>query len=66
MLRKDMAWPNGTEDAAAITQRGKRRVTLTAHMARFVSVARWESFGWKVLGADYFPYLEAARDEGLL
>ena len=65
-LRKDMAWPTGTADALALASRGKRRVTLTAFAARHVTPARWESFGWKFLGAEFFPYLDAARNEGLL
>lgn len=66
MLRKDMAWPTTIEDATKLGETGRRCVTLTAHAARYVTVRRWESFGWKFHNAELFPYFEAARAEGLM
>jgi hypothetical protein len=59
MLRRDQAWPADTRSALAIGERGRRRVTLTAAVARHVAVARWASFGWRVEDADLFPYAQA-------
>lgn len=64
MLRHDMAWPEDTDAAATITQRGRRSVRLTAHKARFVTPERWESFGWHFEGKALFPYAHYAAGNG--
>jgi hypothetical protein len=63
MLRRDMAFPRTSADAAAITLRGPRKIDLTASAARWVAVKRWESFGWRVVDADLFPYVQSTEGE---
>lgn len=49
MLRREHAWPTDTESALTIPAEGKRRVSVTAQMMRYVTPARWASFGWNVV-----------------
>lgn len=57
MLRYDSCFPSAGDDVAAMDVRGKRRVTLSRHVASFAEAnrvltpARWASFGWQVLPA---------------
>jgi hypothetical protein len=53
MLRYDEAWPNSEIDSALIVQTANHN-SAEAPQIRIVglrspTVARWESFGWKVL-----------------
>ncbi len=63
MLRHSMAWPTGTDDAAKMLLTCRRRVSVTAYLTRHVNPKRWESFGWRVIDADLFPYLQAGLIE---
>lgn len=74
MLRKDGSWPAGQADALAMNasperSAPKRRVTLFT-LERFITEARWESFGWRVVTppAPYNPAvdrLKASLAQGL-
>ena len=45
-LRREHAWPHGTDDAYRILGSGRRTITVVAQMARHVNLKRWASFGW--------------------
>jgi hypothetical protein len=60
MLRKDECFPLNTESAAAIgmevadlrARDSRRAVRLGTYKPLGPTIARWESFGWKVQGRD--------------
>jgi hypothetical protein len=56
MLRYDHCWPASESDSSELTERFSPLVERTVKLVRFVelkntkpTVARWESFSWRVL-----------------
>ena len=56
MLRYDGAYPVSSSDVSAMTDRGRRRVSLaTAHPTKGnngLTPKRWQSFGWVVVSVE--------------
>lgn len=55
MLRYDACWPHWERDALAAQSTGdhdaaRRCVVLETHRVEAPTVARWASFGWRVVG----------------
>ena len=48
MLRHDMAHPADAVASEAITGTGVRDVELVAMKRRYITPARWASFGWSI------------------
>lgn len=49
MLRYDSCWPYSISDAARMAGTERRTIKLQTGQLNSPTVARWDSFGWKVL-----------------
>jgi len=60
MLRYDACWPYRGVDAAKLEhhQLDRRRVTVESRSRTTPTTARWQSFGWSVVGGSVWSWEE--------